>query len=206
MSISDSLTRHAFGLTILKNSHPDIRRIRRSTGTPAIHGNKFWKSTFVLIDYLTEFPPANGSRILEIGCGWGLGGIYCAKNYGAKLTSLDADDAVFPYLEHHAAINGVHLNTWQCRYEQVKKSDLVNFDVIIAADVCFWDEMVSPLYSLLRRGVESGLRVVMTDPGRPPFRAVAEKCLEKFENTMYDNWSPHPHNACGLVLDVPPKK
>ncbi|MFL0809277.1 MAG: methyltransferase [Agarilytica sp.] len=203
--MSDKLQREAFGLTILKNSHPDIRKIRKETGHPSIHGNKFWKSTFLLMDYLNEYPPKKGAKILEIGCGWGLGGIYCAKAFKARVVSLDADDTVFPYLEHHAKINKVESNTWKCRYEKVRKEDLKDFDLMIGADICFWDEMVKPLYNLTKRAREAGVRVVMTDPGRPTFRELAEKSADKM-GAVYDNWStPHPYNFSGLVLDVEPK-
>jgi predicted nicotinamide N-methyase len=203
MPDQSSHERQAFGLTILKNSHKEIRRLRRETGYPSIHGNKFWKSTYLLMDYLQEYPPANGARILEIGCGWGLAGIFCAKKFGARVTALDADKTVFPYLQMHAQLNGVQVETWQRRYEQVTKSDLAQFDMVIAADVCFWDSMVKPLYNLTRRAAQVGsLRVVMTDPGRPTFRGMAELCMEKL-GAEYDNWSvPHPHNASGLVVDL----
>ena len=202
MSSTVSDQRQAFGLTILKNNHKDIKRLRKETGYPTIHGNKFWKSTFLLMDYLQEFPPKSKTKILEIGCGWGLAGVYCAKQFGSKVTSLDADDTVFPYLLHHADINAVAVTPWKCRYEKVRKVDLQQFDLMIAADICFWDSMVSPLFNLARRAHQSGVRVVMTDPGRPPFREMAEKCYHTFD-ARYDNWStPHPYNATGLVLDI----
>jgi cyclopropane fatty-acyl-phospholipid synthase-like methyltransferase len=47
--------------------------------------------------------------VLELGCGWGLVGIACAKTFQAQVTGLDADAAVFPYLQLHAARNGVRL-------------------------------------------------------------------------------------------------
>lgn len=199
---SEKLEREAFGLRILKNSHPEIRNIRKNSDEPSIHGNKFWKSTFLLMDYLTEFPPKKHAKILEIGCGWGLASIFCAKAFSAKVTSLDADDAVFPYLKHHARINHVKLKTWQCRYENVRKQDLRDFDLVIGADICFWDSMVKPLYNLTRRAVGEGVRVVMTDPGRPTFREMSERAVDKLDAT-YDNWmTAHPHKASGLVLDV----
>ncbi len=204
--MSSTLQRQAFGLTILKNNHPDMRKIRNDAGAPTIHGNKFWKSTYLLMDYLTEYPPKKRVKILEIGCGWGLGGVYCAKTFKAKVTGLDADPTVFPYLVYHAVLNGVKVETWQCRYENVRKQDLENFDLMIGADICFWDSMVKPLYNLTKRAHQSGVRVVMTDPGRPTFRELAEKAVDKLD-AHYDNWmTPHPHNASGLVLDVPPKK
>ena len=196
-----------FGLTVLQNSHPDIRKLRRETGTPSIHGNKFWKATLLLIDYLRETPPVEGSKVLELGCGWGLGGIYCAKAFACDVTSLDADSTVFPYLLHHAQLNGVSVKPWKKRYEQVAKMHLAEFDLVIAADICFWDEMTTPLFNLLRRAHQVGnIRVVMTDPGREPFRNMAELCSEKL-GAMYDNWhTAPPHASSGLVLDLAPKK
>lgn len=194
--------RNAFGLTVLKNSHPDIRKIKKDSGEPSIHGNKFWKSTYLLIDYLKENPPKKRAKILEVGCGWGLAGIFCAQEFGAKVTALDADDAVFPYLKHHAKLNGAKVKTWKCRYENVRKQDLEEFDLLIGADICFWDSMVKPLFNLTKRAYSRDVRVIMTDPGRPTFRELSEKAVDKLD-AYYDDWvAPHPYNASGLVLDV----
>jgi len=193
----------AFGLKIHKNNHSAMRRIKKEVGPPSIHGNKFWKSTFLLMDYLEEYPIAKGSRVLDVGCGFGLGGIFCAKTFDAKLTSLDADDTVFPYLEHHADLNGVTVQTWRSRYENIRKADLAKFDVLIGADICFWDSMSSALFNLCRRASQvGGIRIVFTDPGRPPFREMAERACEKL-NAEYVDWHVrHPHNTSGLVLDI----
>ncbi|WNO07712.1 class I SAM-dependent methyltransferase [Teredinibacter sp. KSP-S5-2] len=196
--------RSAFGLRILQNGHTDIRRLRRQTDSPKIHGNKVWKSSFLLMDYLNEFPPEAGCKILEVGCGWGLSGIYCAKQFQAQVTALDADSSVFPFLQHHAEINGVEVETWKCRYEKVRKQDLAEFDMVIGADICFWDSMVNPLYNLVRRAYQVGhVRVVLTDPGRPTFREMAERSVDNLE-AVYENWAvPAPYNASGIVLDIP---
>jgi len=210
--------RQAFGLRILNNSNKDIKRLRKETGMPNIHGNKFWKSSLLLMDYLSAYPPENirdnstkktgkkrPIRVLEVGCGWGLAAIFCAKEFGATVTGLDADETVFPYFVHHAEINGVEVETWQCRYEKVRKLDLEAFDIVIAADICFWDEMVSPLYKLVRRAQQAGgVRVVITDPGRPTFTEMAERCVDKL-GAFLEPWSaPHPHNMSGWVLDLDP--
>lgn len=191
---------------MLQNSHADIRKLRKQTGTPTIHGNKFWKSTFLLIDYLNEFPPDHGARVLEIGCGWGIAGIYCAKTFNAYVTSLDADEAVFPYLQHHADINEVNVTPLKRRYEQVRKQDLSAFDLVIASDICFWDEMSKPLLGLVRRAKQVGtVRVVMTDPGREPFQKVGKEC-ENSMGAIFDDWLSHaPYEAHGLVMDLNPK-
>jgi predicted nicotinamide N-methyase len=206
MTISDKQQAHrrdVFGLTIYKNSHPDIRRLKREHKSAAIYGNKFWQSTNVMIDYLNVEPPKKHWRILEIGCGWGVSGIYCAKHFQASVTALDADVAVFPFVHYHAQLNGVEVSTLNVPYEKLTVAMLSQFDMVIGSDICFWDEMNDLLFNLMNRIHKAGVhRVVITDPGRPPFRQMAERCCEKFD-AIYDNWSvPHPNNTSGMILDI----
>lgn len=156
------------------------------------------------MDYLQEFPVKKGCRVLEVGCGWGLGGIFLAKKYAAKVTALDADDTVFPYLHFHADINGVGIETWKTRYEKVRQVDLEKYDLVIGADICFWDTMSTALFNLIRRAQRAGgVRAVIADPGRPPFRDMAEKAVDKLGVEYLDWHVAHPHNASGLILDMP---
>lgn len=196
-------SRQVYGLTVLKNSHKDIRRLRRQTGNTSLHGNKLWNSSCLLIDYLSCYPPDNGLRIIDIGCGWGISSIYCAKSFQADVTALDADERVFPYCHHHAAINKVTLTTRHSSFESLKIEDLANYDMVIASDICFWDELAEPLSALIYRCYEAGVsRVVIADPGREPFQWVAEHAVELF-SASYEPWSaPHPYNMSGFVLDI----
>lgn len=196
-------SRDVFGIIVRKNSHKDIRRLKRHSAGASIHGNKYWPSTSLLIDYLKDNPPAQNLRILEIGCGWGIGGIFCAKHYHAAVTSLDADNSVFPFLDYHAQLNDVVVKTLVLRYEKITIDMLKNFDIVVASDICFWDKMTQPLTNLIHRCYKAGVqRVVMTDPGRQPFRDMAEVCAKTY-NAIYENWSvPHPYNVSGLVLDI----
>ena len=202
---------NAFGLTILKNSHKDIRRIKRQNSITSLHGNKFWKSTLVLIDYLQEClpeqlekkPKNEPLRVLEIGCGWGLAGIFCAKQYNAQVTSLDADSAVFPFLQHHAELNGVKITTIEKYFENITAQELSQYDLIIGADICFWDELVPIISDLFERALLAGVcKIVVTDPGRPTFREVGDYFYENY-NAIYSDWDvPSPHNVWGLILDI----
>jgi len=196
-------TRDIYGLAVLKNSHPAIRKIKRDSEVTALHGNKFWQSSTILIDYLRVEPPQKHWRILEIGCGWGISGIYLAKHYQAQVTALDADDAVFPYLNLHAELNAVEITTLKCRYEKVTQEMLSEFDMVIGSDICFWDEMTDVLFNLVQLCYKAGVkRVVMTDPGREPFSLMADRCVETFA-ARYEGWSvPHPYNTDGMVLDI----
>ena len=196
-------SRNLFGLTVLKNNHRDIRQLRREAGYPSHHGNKVWNSSLLLIDYLNEFPIQKKSRVLEIGCGWGITGIYCGKQFKARVTGLDIDDSVFPFLEHHAEINGVSVDTLNLSYEKVTGKILSEFDVVIGGDICFWDELSKPLFNLAKRAKKANTRVIITDPGRPPYTEMAERCCAKLGGSL-EAWSvPEPHNCSGFVLDVP---
>ena len=107
--------------------------------------------------------------------------MYCAKNHGANVLGMDADSAVFPYLKLHAEINDVEVGTWRCKFEKVKKEDLKGTNLIIGADICFWDEMVDPVYKLIKKAMKVGVgQVIVADPGRPPFHALSEKVVKKF--------------------------
>ena len=70
--------RQAFGLKILNAQHPGIRRLKREGHQAEIHGNKFWNSSYLIMNYLTANPLPKRTRVLEIGCGWGLLGLFCA--------------------------------------------------------------------------------------------------------------------------------
>ena len=50
------------GVTMPTSSHPEIRRIKREGNDPSIHGNKLWKSSCLLIDYLKTNPPEHYKR------------------------------------------------------------------------------------------------------------------------------------------------
>lgn len=200
---SSNLSRRLFGLTVRKNAHPDMRRLRREAGEPSLHGNKFWKSSCLTMDYLKRNPLLQGSRVLDLGCGWGLGGIFCAKQFGARVTGLDADSSVFPFTHYHAELNGVEVNTWRCRYEKVSEAQLREFDALIGTDICFWDQLEPALYNLTRRALRAGVkRVVLVDPGRSPFRSLAERAEEKL-GASYREWEvSRPLKASGCILEI----
>nr|WP_010130850.1 methyltransferase domain-containing protein [Microbulbifer agarilyticus] len=198
---SDSLSRSMFGLVVRKNAHPDMRKLRREAGDASLHGNKFWKSSCLTMDYLRKHPLKKGARVLDLGCGWGLGGIFCAKAFSAKVTSLDADPSVFPFANYHAALNGVVITTWQCRYEKVTQTALAEFDAVIGTDICFWDQLEAPLFNLTRRAMRAGVgRVMLVDPGRSPFRRLGERAVEKLDAQYFEWQTAQPMKASGCIM------
>jgi predicted nicotinamide N-methyase len=189
------------GVKMLTASHPEIRRIKRSDAQPSIHGNKLWKSSFLLIDYLKKNPPEHYRRVMDAGCGWGMSGIYCAHAFGSAVTSVDADADVFPYLEANAAANGVSVTTLQSRFEKITARQLQQVDLLIAADICFWDELVNPVFNLVNRAVKAGVKkVVIADPERSTFFEMAHRCEDKFCADILEWRTRRPVQASGALM------
>lgn len=182
MRTKPRLSREFRGVTMPTGSHPAIRRVRRQGTLPSIHGNKLWKSSCLLIDYLKHNPPAHHQRVIDVGCGWGIAGIWCARHLGSEVTSVDADRDVFPFLHEVAALNGVTATPLVSRFEQLSTRQLAAFDMLIAADICFWDELVNPVFNMVNRAVKAGVKhILIADPERSTFLELAERC----ENKLY---------------------
>ena len=168
------------GARIPTASHPAIRRLKRQGIEPSIHGNKLWKSSCLLIDYLKKNPPEHARRVIDVGCGWGISGIWCARNFNSKVTSVDADPDVFPFLQATADINGVETRHLVSRFEKLSTKELSRYDMLIAADICFWDELVKPVTNMVNRAVQAGVKhILIADPERSPFFEVADRCADK---------------------------
>ena len=187
---------------MLKATDQRIRNLKKDY-EPFIHGDKFWTSSWAIMDYLEQQGLPKKARAMEAGCGWGLAGIYCARNHGAKVTGLDADSAVFPYLKLHAEVNDVEIETLCCRFEELKKKDLAKQDVIIGADICFWDEMIDPVFKMVKKAIKAGVQqIIIADPGRPPFDQMSERCVAQFDAEIKEWEIDEPVKASAYLLII----
>lgn len=193
------------GLILLRSGHREIRRLKRADHHPSIHGNKIWNSSFLIMDELTRSNTVKqDTHLMDIGCGWGPLALFAAKRFGCRVTAVDADADVFPYLDLHAAINRVAVDTRQCRFEQLTKRKLADVDIITGADICFWDELTPVLFNLIRRALGQGTqRIVIADPGRAPFYTLAERCLGRFNARLATRrtTTPRPLSADLLIVE-----
>jgi len=191
------------GLDIYPPKHPAVQRLLGQVDSPEIHGDKVWFSSYFIMDFLDENPPAPKSRIMEIGCGWGVLSMYCTKYFGAKTLGIDADKNVFPFLELHAKRNDVKIKTKACRYENLKPELLAKQDIILGGDICFWDELVDPLYTLITNALEAGVKqIVIADPGRPPFLRLARRCKRDFKAKLKSVSISKPKSHTGNLLII----
>ena len=140
---------------------------------------------------------------MDVGCGWGLAGIYCAKKHNAVVTSVDIDSEVFPYLRLHAEMNEVKIVTVRKGFEELEDKHLNNIDIMIGADICFWDTMVDPLKRLIIRALGAGVQLVLiADPGRPTFDEVVKYFIKKRSGEMLYRTVQRPHRIQGRILKI----
>ena len=165
----------AYGIYLLTSQHRIIRRLRR-VYHPSTHGNKAWRSSFLLMDYLLHNPLRPRARVMEVGCGWAPGGVFCATRFQAKVTGVDFDEDVFPFLQVTAALNNVEVEPLPADFTALDGGRLAGQQALIGSDICFWNKMVKPLGALVERALDSGVRrVVIADPGRPTFYELANR-------------------------------
>jgi predicted nicotinamide N-methyase len=194
------------GVKFYPPQHPRVQKLLSDANAPEIHGDKVWFSTFFIMDHLDENPPSRKARIADIGCGWGALGIYCVKQFQAKVTAIDADKFVFPLLDMHAKLNNVSLTNKVSKYEDLTPAFLAKQDLILGGDICFWDELVEPLFTLIQNAMEAGVgKIVIADPGRPPFLRLARRCKRMYKAKLKSVkvTTPKKHDGYLLIIEAP---
>lgn len=140
---------------------------------------------------------------MEVGCGWGLAGIYCAKKHGALVTGVDIDPEVLPFMRLHGEINGVKMEFLKRSFSGLYRQQLKGVDVLIGADICFWDKMVHPLKRLILRAQQSGVRLVLiADPGRAPFEEIGEYFIANETGKTMDWTTQRPRRIQGRLMEI----
>jgi len=85
----------------------------------------------------------------------------------------------------------------------LKKSQLAAFDLLVAADVCFWDELVKPVSKLIDRAIDAGVgQIVIADPERPTFHEMAEKVINRHGGDLIQWGLQGKLKATGALLVI----
>jgi predicted nicotinamide N-methyase len=190
----------SYGVRAFKSRHVEIKRLKR-LHAPSRFGFRAWASSWLLMDFFSRLGLESGARVMDIGCGWGLAGIYCAKRHDAVVTGIDIDPEVFPYLLLHARINKVKIKTMNTAFQKLTSQQLENTDMLIGADICFWDGLVDPLKHFICRALAEGVRtVVIADPGRHSFYDLASYFAAQGEVLSWTAERPGP--VRGKILRI----
>lgn len=155
------------------------------------------------MDYLSRRGLPKKNRVMEIGCGWGLLGMYCAKKFQARVTCVDIDSDVFPFLKLHAEVNNVKIKTMKGAIGGLNRNQLIGIDTIVGADICFWEDMVLALKRLINRALKTGVKkIYIADPGRSTFEELEDYYQNKNLGEALDWRVRHPRPVEGRILKV----
>jgi hypothetical protein len=94
----------------------------------------------------------------------------------------------------HASRNGT--------FADLTPQDLAAFNLIVGVDICFWEELVDPLYQLVRQGVAVVVAdILVADPGRPPFDELCARSLQQGDAEVRV-WTTTPVRESSQILRV----
>ncbi|MCY4044345.1 MAG: methyltransferase [Cellvibrionales bacterium] len=177
--------RISHGVAALTSSHPEVRRLKRQSEAPAIHGNKVWSSSYAIMQYLNDNPLPKNQSVLDVGCGFGTLSCYFQNKQQSRVLATDADPYVEPFFDLTCEINETSIPFRAMKIEKMTKQFLSDFDVLVGADICFWDEMTELLFKLINRATQVGVKqIYIADPGRQPFWDLADLAADKFYGTV----------------------
>jgi ETFB lysine methyltransferase len=126
---------------------------------------ELWPSAIALARWTLETPGLRGQKVLELGCGVGLGGITAARA-GGDVTMTDYEDDALLFARYNVATNvGSPLPI--VRHLDWRSPDGIGtYDVILGADIVYERRNFTPLLSLFRRVLSPAGCVMMTEPDR----------------------------------------
>ncbi len=193
----------AYGIYLFQSNHPTIKDLEHSYA-PSVHGNKTWDSSFLIMDYLLHKHILKPNlSIMELGCGWGPAAIFCAENAGAKVTGVDLDADVFPFMQAQAELNNVSIRPLQRSFEAISQEDLNGTKLMLGADICFWEEFSQTHYKLITKALNAGVTdIIFADPGRSPFYDLVEKCSRDFTVDCLEWYATEPKRFEGIILHI----
>lgn len=192
-----------FDTIALKPSHARVRALRERGPEPVDFGSRIWRSSYLLIDYLSRQALPRQERLLELGCGWGLPSQYLHKQRGLRVTATDADHRVHEYLALLNEVNDTAL-PFSCRsFSELGGADLAGVGTLVGADICYTSGIRRDLGTLvdlfLSRG---GRQVIVADSGRDSFFDLADQLAPRWPLAVHAVSLTMPAEMRGHVLHI----
>jgi predicted nicotinamide N-methyase len=163
-----------------------------------------WPSGLALAEALLAEPQiVHGRRALELGCGLGVTAT-AALAAGARLTAADCYAEALLFARYNALRNAGRaprtlLLDWRTEAGRAACLAAGPFDLLLAADVLYEMENLSPLLGLMPRLLAPGGACWLAEPGRRvslAFVAAAREAGWRDHETIFDRaWSPDGDEA-----------
>lgn len=138
-----------------------------------------WAGGQALARYVLDHPEEVADRqVLDFAAGSGLCAIAAMKSGAAETVAVDLDARSRRAIRRNAELNGVAVSSGG---DDLVDCEPPSVDVVLAGDVCYERTMASRVVPWLRSAHESGIRVLVGDPGREYFPRSGLTCLAQYE-------------------------
>lgn len=176
------------GLKYFTGNHPIVKSYSKVSLRPIDFGHKVWASSLVFIDFLSKNDfSLSDKKILEVGCGWGILGLYLAKKFNCDALLTDKDDKVLPLVHSHAELNNLKVDTAAASFTSLTDDQLSRTNAIFGVEVCYSQEAATDLSNLFARACKLGVQqIFIVDPGRPDFLDIVCKNTYEFNKKIYE--------------------
>lgn len=136
----------------------------RSKDDEKPHWAYVWASSRALARMILAGPDLTGKRVIELGCGLGLGSLAAAMK-GAQVVATDIRPEAIALIEKNARANGVQV---EGRILDIlgPTEDLGSFDGIIAADIFYYEGVMGGTLRFMRRHLRPDGLGLVVDPYR----------------------------------------
>jgi predicted nicotinamide N-methyase len=123
-----------------------------------------WPSGMMLADIMDTYP-ADGLRILEVGCGLGLASLVM-HSHGADITASDYHPMAEKFMDKNIDLNKFAPIKFEVINWATIDNSLGKFDLIIGSDVLYEPNHPLLLANFIERHADGNCKVIIVDPGR----------------------------------------
>ncbi len=138
---------------------------------------RLWEAAIVLSDFIAGVQHAEGATLLELGAGLGAPGLSAAAA-GFQVTLSDYEPLILDFEKINAAASKLN-NVQFAMLDWLAPPEMMQYDVIIGAEILFREEFFEPLLGVLRKALKpDGVVYLAHDSKRrslEPFLKLAEK-------------------------------
>lgn len=194
---------YVHGLKALKPNHPEVLALQDCGHLPREFGSRIWRSTYLLVDYLAHHLAEGIERAVELGCGWGLAGLYLQKFRGINVTATDIDHNVLAYQQLLCEHNDTAVESCQSSVRDLCRWNLQTTDLLIGADICYCDDIAAGISDLCGHlANQGGGQLILADSGRRPFQQLCTRLGRRYKTTVTQISLNLPTTVQGQILRV----
>jgi predicted nicotinamide N-methyase len=142
-----------------------------------------WGGGLALARHVLDRPQTVAGRaVVDLGAGSGIVGIAAAKSGAESVIAADVDRYAIAAIELNAAVNGVSISPF---LGDLTAGEPPGVDVVLVGDLFYEADLAQRITRFLDRCLESGISVLVGDPGRSFLPLTQLRLLAEYPGTDF---------------------